>query len=355
LNTIEDDIVSVIAFYMARKMNIPIIGYVHGRFPRMGIMFARNYSDICLWNKEQIAWSEIESMYSSSTITGRNILESNRAHWDVRAIPMHLKKFSILHEYDRYIKQIRKKIPNECLIFRDYLGGNLWRASLEYSKKVTRRIITRSNFEAPLSDEDFFLFPMHYMIDAQITFREPFIDQIKLIEIISRALPTNHKLYVKPHPHYFGTDTGISDIKKISRLSNVRIINPMIPPIPLIKKSKGMITINSTTGFEALIFGVPVITFGHDFYCKERLCRIVRDMNDLPGVLQRIANGSATNEVDRNAVIEFVKNVHLNTIWISGEDYEYGFQGLTDEDGLHVASALNKILDSIKGGCQKYL
>jgi hypothetical protein len=349
VNTIEDDIVSSVAYFMAKRMNILIIGYVPGRFPRKGVMFARDYSDVCVWNRQQIAWPEIESMYNFDTISGGNVLERNRTHWDLVSVPIRFRGLSILHEYDKYVRLIRRRLPNECLIFRDFVGGNLWRASREYSMKFIRRRIVRSYFDEPPSPEDFFLFSMHYMIDSQITFREPFVDQIRLIESISRGLPTQHKLYVKPHPHYFGTDTGILELRRISRLSNVRIINPKTSPIPLIKKSKGVITINSTTGFEALIMGVPVITFGHDFYCVEKLCQVVRDMNDLPGILQRTTNGAAGNGVRRDAAIEFVKNVYLNTIWTNGKDYEYGFSGLTDDDGLKVASALNRILDSIDG------
>jgi hypothetical protein len=334
---------------MARRMNILIIGFVSGRFPRNGMMFARNYSDVCVWNREPIAWLEIESMYDSTTIVGSSLLDRNRTHWDFASMPMRLRGLSVLHKYDRYVRLIRRRLPNECLVFGDFLGGNLRRASQEFLTKFVRMRIAGSYFDEPSPEEDFFYFSMHYMIDAQITFREPFIDQTRLIETISRALPSNHKLYVKPHPHYFGTDTEISKLRRISRLSNVRIINPKIPPIPLIKKSKGVITVNSTTGFEALIFGVPVITFGHDFYCKEELCEVVRDMNDLPGILQRTANGSETKDFSRDAAIEFVKNVFLNTIWINGKHYEYGFLGLTDEDGLKVASALNEILDSIDG------
>jgi len=355
INTIEDDIVSTVAFYMAKRMNILFIGNVSARFTRRGVMFARDYSDICVWNREAIAWQEIESIYKSSAISGSDVLERNRGHWDFASMPMRLKGVSVLHEYDKYVKLIRRKLPNECLIFRDFLGGNLWRASQEYLTKFIRSRIAGFYFDESSTDEDFFFFPMHYMIDAQITFREPFIDQIRLIEIISRALPTDYRLYIKPHPHYFGTDTGISELRKISRLSNVRIINPNTPPVPLIKKSKGVIAINSTTGFEALILDVPVITFGHDFYCKEELCEVVRDMNDLPGILQRTANGLTTKEASRDKTIEFVKNVYLNTIWINGKDYEYGFYGLTDEDGLKVASALNEIFNSIDGECLRCL
>jgi len=58
VNTIEDDIVSVVAFNLAKKMDITIIGQVSGRFPRRGVMFARDYSDICQWREEDVGWTE---------------------------------------------------------------------------------------------------------------------------------------------------------------------------------------------------------------------------------------------------------------------------------------------------------
>jgi len=351
MNTIEDDVVSTIAHYVARKMGIIIIGSVWGRFPGRGIMFAKNFSDVCLWNTSKVNWSEIESLYEASTIAGRDVLERNRGHWDLLSFPNRLEGFSILGEYDNYVRQIRRMLPNEELVFRDFSGGNLWRAYLDFSVKFLRKMIVRGYFENPPTNEDFFLFPLHYTIDAQITFREPFIDQMRLVESVSRSLPISYKLYLKPHPHYFGTDSRIADLKRMSRLENVRIINPEIPSVDLMMRSKGVITINSTTGFEALIMHIPVITFGHDFYCRKDLCHVVRDMNELPEILHLISNEKRDESESR----EFAKNVFLNTIHIKGRTFRYGFLGLTDEDGREIASSLNKILDSVDGDALRCL
>ena len=120
----------------------------------------------------------------------------------------------------------------------------------------------------------------------------------------------------------------------MARLKNVKIIDPSTPPVNLIRNSGGVITVNSTTGFEALIMGVPVLTFGHDFYCKGHLCYVVRDINKLSETLIAMINKS--DQPDRDTVMDFVKKVYANTIWIDGIDYDYGFYGLTDMDEFNL-------------------
>jgi len=149
-------------------------------------------------------------------------------------------------------------------------------------------------------------------------------------------------LSVKPHPHYLGTDISLSDFYKLSKLKNLKIMNPSLPPIKLIKNSKGVITFNSTTGFEALIHDVPVITLGHDFYCKDELCFVVRDINDLPSKLLE----SQIRKKDRDKIKEFIEKVYLNTIWVDRLGYTYDKCGLMKEDGEKIASSLNEILDN---------
>jgi len=165
------------------------------------------------------------------------------------------------------------------------------------------------------------------------------------VRIISLSLPSGSRLYLKPHPHYGCTDQSIRALRKAHRISNVKVIKSDIPPMDLIRNARAVITINSTTGFESLILGVPVITFGHDFYCKQGICSVVRDVNDLPRKIQ-----DAIKETpNRTVVDDFIKSVYRNTIWIDGLDYEYGFHGLSEEDGRKVAFAMNSVLDSIDG------
>src|SRR5690606_12013580 len=78
-------------------------------------------------------------------------------------------------------------------------------------------------------------------------------------------LPFGTYLYVKDHK----SAKGIHEYdfyKKISSLPNVRLINYDFNIKMLILNSKGVITINSTAGYEAVLLGKPVYIFGRVFY-----------------------------------------------------------------------------------------
>jgi CDP-glycerol glycerophosphotransferase (TagB/SpsB family) len=58
----------------------------------------------------------------------------------------------------------------------------------------------------------------------------------------------------------------ISFYKKLESIPNVKLISPIYPIRSLIKESLGVITLTSTTGFEAILEDRPLFVFGNVFY-----------------------------------------------------------------------------------------
>ncbi len=338
INTIEDDVFSSVAYYTAKKLNIEILGLMWGRFPRKGIIFCKDYTEICCWNENVVKWSEIEDLYSKPTIAHENIMIKNQDHLKFISIIERMRNSMWVMNYNKFVKNIEKLINYEKFIFEK---TSLLKEIKKYFKKLTRKFLIKLILDRVDYNEPFFLFPLHFTDDAQLTFREPFINQFTIIKDLARALPENHFLYVKPHPHYLGTDVKFSEIRKLRKINGIKIINPIYSPIDLIKNSKAVITINSTTGFESLVMKTPVISFGHDFYCKEDLCHIIRDFNDLPQIVNKLSNTDFKSDKDAK---RFLKNVYMNTIWIETMNLDGTF-ALTDTDGFNIAKSLDKILE----------
>ena len=105
------------------------------------------------------------------------------------------------------------------------------------------------------------------------------------------------------------------------------------------KNSKGVITLNSTTGFEALIKNIPVMTLGHEFYCKDNLTYIVRDLGKLSETLMDMINNG--NDAKKDDIKQFVKTIYSNTIWINHINKNLFI--ISDADGKSIALALNRI------------
>lgn len=334
INTIEDDAVSVVAYYVAKKLSIRIIGFMPSRFPEKGVIFCEDFKNICVFNEEKVEYKKIESLYNKTTIAGANNLEKNKNYWKLKSFVRRFKGIYFMWKNKIYINNILKNYESEKFIIKKISFFNEIR---QYLVKLIRYLLVKRILK-PQSENNYFLFPLHYLDDAQITFREPLLEQFNLIYNISRSLPEDCFLYVKPHPHYLGTDVSIKNLIKIKKLKNVKIINPLVPPLNLIKKSLGVITINSTTGFEAIIMGIPVITFGHDFYCKDSCCHVIRDLNLLSGTLLNILNNIEFKESKK-----FVKEVYNNTIWVSNSEFENIF-ALNENDGKKISEALKIIL-----------
>lgn len=116
-------------------------------------------------------------------------------------------------------------------------------------------------------DERAVFYPIQFVNDSHVTVRgEAYYDQFALIRRIANCLPYGYRLWIKPHPAAPG-DLSIKKLAALTRqLDNVRLINPYTPAGLVLQRSDALVTINSTTGFEALIWGVPVVTLGRGLY-----------------------------------------------------------------------------------------
>ena len=158
-----------------------------------------------------------------------------------------------------------------------------------------------------LFDETYFYFPLHRSGDAQILLRAPqYYNQFQLIETISKHLPIKYELYVKQHPHGEG-EFKISQLIKIRKLDNVKLIHTKTNTHDVLKNSEGVITINSNTGLEAIIHKKPVIVLGNVYYDIFDHFEKVRDFYKLPNAIKKSVNKKLTTAKQYkylNAVIE---------------------------------------------------
>lgn len=340
VTTLESFLWNLVLYYVARKLDISIVTIVGSRFPGKGVMFCKeNFSDLWCWNEDEkvVQWEEICSLYANRTQAGSGKV-GLASYWHPK--PM----FTNLSKAFKYVSIRRSMIK-----MYEYEKCALLPISTEIKKAIwatSKGILNRIFYQKPSGDKQFFFLPLHYEDDAQITFREPFTNQFDLVASISRCLPQGVKLYVKPHPEYVGTDIRFRDLLRISKLSNVRILHPRIPAISLIKDSIGVITLNSTTGLEAMIFDKPVISLGHDFYCREDLCYLVRDWDELPAVIFKVFQERKTRS-SAEYVRNFVKMVYANSMLTNG-GISFADDPLTDDDGANMAYALDRIFRKIR-------
>ena len=89
-------------------------------------------------------------------------------------------------------------------------------------------------------------------------------------------------------------------LAKIARIPNVRLIDPRIPAHTLIAASQAVTVINSTVGFEGLLYGKPVIALGRVFYRGWGVTTDVDQLADLRGAIAHaVANPPKMDDIYR--------------------------------------------------------
>jgi hypothetical protein len=145
-------------------------------------------------------------------------------------------------------------------------------------------------YSRPQQGECYFLFPLHFEWEANLAFREPFLNQIRTARHIADSLPHGTYLYVKPHPHWKNCDQWLAPMFFLKHYSDkIRILPPSLNTADLIRDSIGVIAINSTVGYEALHMKKPLIVLGHEWFKEAGVD--IKDLNELPKALMAVAAG----------------------------------------------------------------
>lgn len=122
-------------------------------------------------------------------------------------------------------------------------------------------------------DEAYFLFPLQLDSDAQIRLHSPYsgiAEALKeVIESFAAHAPDGSLLVVKAHPLDNGVrdwELATKDLAHIHSVSDRVYYLPSGDIVPVARASKGMVTVNSTSGTLGLSMGIPVVVLGTAVY-----------------------------------------------------------------------------------------
>ena len=186
----------------------------------------------------------------------------------------------------------------------DYTDIKIWWIVFDKFMRKSRGLFGYHNFwEKIPKKENFAYYPLHYETEtATLLYAPLYVNQIELIKQTARALPVGMYLYVKEHPRMIGyrKRNFYRDIKKIP---NVRLIQPTYYGPTLVKEAKIIVTITSTAGWEGVMLGKPVITFGDIYYNKLPNVSRCRSFEDLALLIK---NKLANTGHDEKSLIHYV-------------------------------------------------
>jgi hypothetical protein len=131
-------------------------------------------------------------------------------------------------------------------------------------RRIARVQVTEltKRFDVPRPHEQYVIYPIHFQPEASTLVQAPmYLEQVQLIQDIARSLPIGYRLYVKEHVSNRGRrPTSFYDA--IAAIPSVRLLGPDVDTWALIRDASAIAVITGTMGWEGLLFGKPVISFG---------------------------------------------------------------------------------------------
>lgn len=149
----------------------------------------------------------------------------------------------------------------------DYVDNFLVHDSSIIEKYENLKEYSKIKWDTFDSSKKYYYYPFHLEPEAAVFFWGDgiYANQVKLIENIAASLPSDTYLYVKDHPHDIGYRDA-ADYQKLKQINNIKLLHAKESGYEILKHSQGIITINGSAGFEALMLDKPVYYFGNPYY-----------------------------------------------------------------------------------------
>jgi hypothetical protein len=192
----------------------------------------------------------------------------------------------------------------------DYITQHpFWYVKRDVTRIFYKRYLDFSfSFDVVPVSLDYYIYPLHLQPEAStLILGADYVNQLETIKAIARRLPPNTVLLVKEHPAAYGRHK-IAFYREIKKLFNVRLISPKENVRHLILRSKGVIVVSGTMGWEALLLGKPAIVLGSVFYENFFGVFKVTCLNQLDEVLNKGLKGP-----DKNMVAVSLKALELGS------------------------------------------
>lgn len=180
--------------------------------------------------------------------------------------------------------------------------------------------------------EDFVFFPLHYEPELSLLVLAPaFTDQIELVTHIAKSLPVGMTLCVKEHPAMVQYRPRWF-YKKLKKIPNLKLLSPTLSSFDVTPRAKLVTTITGTVGWESCLFGVPVISFGHQNFNALSNVTHCSDYEELPKLIQQRLSNPAYDEQDALAYLAALKRhsfvIDLKQLWEEERDQEKRRRGI---------------------------
>jgi hypothetical protein len=300
LDTEDGELLRTILCEVAYKKNIPYITIDYPRFEGYKIptyclgvkteeFLKQKFNEFFLENEKVMAeeYEYIAEIRRSSAIMSKEFQGTITSQYEPDKIISVIKNTigKMFYFWNVINKGNLRPINSGRIIY-----SNPFKHFLFYAKvDIKRQILFRVNryFETPVENETYVYMPLHLIPESSTFVKAPFfIDELNIIQQVSKSLPIGWKLYVKEHQSMVG-ERSLKFYREIKKIPNVRLVsfNYYRDPKPWIEKAKGVITITGTSAYEAALLGKKSIVFGDVPFNMISSISRVRSYEELPELL----------------------------------------------------------------------
>ena len=318
---------SVLASYFVARSHDIDNYFIEPSFYKGRVFFTKNAFEAPVIDKTDGPVAKEVTSYLAHTLQSQTIVvpEKDKKHYRGA-----IAKITDSKNMRRLIEKMAAKYLRGQQEEFSHIGGHVKR-HLRMFYNANR---LKGHYSAVVPEGEFIYYPLHVPADFALTIRSPeYFDQYALIDYICRAAPLGKKVLIKEHPALVGA-VDLGRMKQLlCRHDNLILMAPSINNHDILRAADAIVTVNSKSGAEALLYRKPVFVLGDAFYADSDVVCKIAHAKDLADVL-----AGATPPITDQAVEAFFNDV-WHGCW-SGELYE------TKESNIAIfADSLATVLD----------
>lgn len=240
-------------------------------------------------------------------------------------IPFYMEvfKLSITAKIRNFINKIHSAYnnfkSNKLIIPKHVIKYLFLRENYGESASRKIRFFYKKNAIKPNLNSKFIYVPLHYQPERTTAPQGGlFAFQELMIEMLSKAAPSNTIIYVKEHSKQEIRGRYLDYYEKLLKYDNVYLIDNSYSSLQLIQNSFSVATVTGTAGWEAVCLEKPVVLFGSIFFQYGPGVFKIQSFEDLEFAFIKIAqNDTGINK----------KNLYMFLNCVA----KYSYHGFSDE------------------------
>ena len=270
----------------------------------------------------------------------KKLNESSKDNFEVQSNPLQLllnyyKLFKISINYFKGRKDSSIYYLNKRITWLDVFISIIKR----FKKDRRLKVLYGRLIKEPNLTNKYIYFPLHFQPERST---DPeglhFSNQLTAIHLLRDSLPPNVFLYIKEHPRQFD-NTNFPDLrknlyrneifyKKIVSLENTELIDINEDSNILIEKSKAVVTLTGSSGWQAIQKLKPAIIFGYPWYATFSGCFHVKTKSDIKNAFFKInkSKNLFTEKELENYIFslkEKLFDAYIGQFYFTGEELDY--------------------------------